>query len=272
MSITLRRPSDPPSEGGAGPGVETPPTGNPAVAPAVAPAGTEAPGSPRKRRGRPAGSRQEDLHIGGEPRVDLLPPEVRTARRDRRLRRAFGWGVLVVALVMVLAVGAAFAFNIGAQARLIGARLETTDLLTQQQQYAEVREVQRQVALAEAAQQVGAATEIDWNAFLQKVQSVQPAGVTLKSVSVDSASPIAVYQQSTDPLQGPRVGTVAIEAYSPTLPDVAAWVSALEKVDGVVDAVPGATNFDATTNQYVASVTVHVGEALYTKRFQPKGK
>jgi hypothetical protein len=102
------------------------------------------------------------------------------------------------------------------------------------------------------------------------VQSSQPAGVTLKSVAADSASPIAMYQQSTDPLQGPRVGTISLEAMSPTLPDVASWVSALEALDGVVDAVPGATNFDSTANQYVATVTVHVGEALYTKRFQAK--
>lgn len=223
-------------------------------------------------RSLPAEVHQEGLAVGAEPRVDLLPPEVRAERRNARTRRGFGWGVLAVLLVVLLATAGAFSVNVLSQAELLAARSRTTSLLAQQQRYAPVREVQKEVALAQAAQQAGASTEIDWKAFLDQVGAAQPAGLALSSVAVDSVSPTALYQQSADPLQGPRIGTVAVVGTSAALPDVPAWVSALQKIPGVVDVVPGTVTLDDVKNVYKATVTIHVSDRLYTKRFEPKDK
>lgn len=283
MSITLRRQDDAQSEpeqgaeagkgGKAGKGAKA---GKAAKEP-------RQPKAPRSRKdraiapepGKPphralGAGKQEDLRIGVEPRVDLLPPEVRSARRNRRLRRGFGWGVLVVLLAVVLASGGAFALSVMAQTRLIAARAQTTELLAEQQKYSEVREVQKQAELAEAAQRVGASTEIVWKPFLDEVGAVQPAGLAITSLTMDSASPIAVYQQSPDPLQGPRVGTVTIVAASPTLPDVPQWVRGLQKISGVTDVVPGSVSYDETSHKYTATVTIHVDDSLFAKRFEKK--
>lgn len=247
MSITLRRPSGPPDS-------------------------PEQPGPKPKRRARPtpppAG---EDLRIGSDPRVDLLPPEVRSARRDARTRRGFVWGVLAVVLAVIIGIGAAFGFNVLAQTQLFAAQQRADQLLAGQQKYLPVRTIQNQVDVAEAAQQVGASTEIAWQPFIAAIGAVEPAGLKMNHITVDSASPIANFEQSTDPLQGPRVATLTIVTVSATLPDVPAWVSAVLKVDGVVDAVPGAVNLDET-GIYTSSVTIHVDESLFTKRFQPKEK
>ena len=212
------------------------------------------------------------VRFGEEPRVDLLPPDVRSARRNRRTRRGFGWGVLVVGLAVIVAIGGAFALNVAAQAQLIAARMHSTELLVQQKRFSSVRDIQKEVAVAEGAQQTGASTEIDWKSFLDKVATAQPAGLTLTSLTMDSASPIAVYQQSSDPLQGPRVGTVEVVVSSTSLPDVPAWVLALQKIPGVVDVVPGSVTLDQTAHVYSATVTIHVDDSLYTHRFDPKGK
>lgn len=233
---------------------------------APGPKRTSAPGP------KTAGPRKEGLTVGSEPRVDLLPPEVRAERRNARTRRGFGWGVLAVLLVVLIAAGGAFSLNVLSQANLIAARSETASVLAQQQRFASVRGVQKQVALAEAAEQAGGSTEIDWKALLDQVTVAQPAGLTLSTLAVDSVSPIALYQQSADPLQGPRVGTVTVVGVSATLPNVPAWVAALQKIPGVVDVVPGTVSLDEVNNVYKATVTIHVSDSLYTKRFEPKGQ
>ncbi|GAA4142944.1 hypothetical protein [Leifsonia shinshuensis] len=298
MSITARRTNDADdtdegapkrgarAKGGASPSKAAKPPREPKAA--KAPKGRASTTEPKKAKPQkppkgttaaaaPKGSvasaaRHESAGVGMEPRVDLLPPEVRAERRNARTRRGFGWGVLAVVLVVLIAAGGAFSLNVVSQAALLTARGDTASLLAQQARYAPVRDLQKQVALAQAAQQAGASTEIDWKAFLDKVGAAQPSGLSLATVAVDSIAPTAIYQQSTDPLQGPRVGTVTVVGNSAALPNVPAWVAALQKIPGVVDVVPGTVTLDEAKNVYKATVTIHVSESLYTKRFAPKGK
>lgn len=228
-------------------------------------------GAKTPRVKKPIG-RSEGFDIGLEPRVDLLPPEVRAERKNKSTRRAFGWGVLVVVLVVIVGVGGAFAYNVSAQAGLLTAQLTTTDLLAQQQKFSGARDVQNQVALAQAAQQVGASTEVDWKALLDQIGAVQPSGVVLETVAADSASPLAVYQQSADPLQAPRIGTVTTVSASSSIPDIVAWVRELGKIPGVTDVVPSTLALDATTNQYKVTITLHIDQSRYAKRFEQKAK
>jgi hypothetical protein len=237
----------------------------------------ETPTAPAPKRGkrepRPARTRGvEELRIGGDPRVDLLPPEVRSSRRYARTRRGFTWGVLVVVLVVVLANGAAFAYNLSSQAQLLSAQARTSELLAEQQKYVGVRQVQNQVDVLIAGQQVGASTEVDWKKFIEAVGAAEPPTLKMVTMSVDSASPIADYPQSNDPLQGPRIATVEIQAFSATFPDVPSWARAVLAVDGVVDAVPGTVNLDEQSRGYVTTLTIHVSDSLYLKRFETKGK
>ncbi|MGO4301096.1 hypothetical protein [Leifsonia sp. RAF41] len=247
MSISIRRPSDPP---------ETP---------------DAKPSKKKKAPVAPPPHDVGDLRIGGDPRVDLLPPEVRSSRRNARTRRGFTWGVLAVFLFVIVASGAAFGYDVVAQTQLLTAQAKANELLAEQQKYLEVRNVQNQVDIAVAAQQVGASTEVDWQKFLTEVGKAEPKTMLFKKMTIDSATPIANYQQSTDPLQGPRIATVTFQAVSATFPDVPTWVRGLLKVDGVVDAVPGTVNLDAT-GVYTSTVTIHLSESLYTKRFQTKGQ
>ncbi|GAA1440201.1 hypothetical protein [Leifsonia poae] len=265
MSITLRRPAD-------------------AEQPEVAPDATTSTGSSKdktvkkaKAAGESRSSKQkaptrDALVVGGAPRVDLLPLEVRAGRKAKRLRRGLGYGVLATVIVMVLAAGAAFAFNVAAQARMLLAQSETATLLAQQQDFVEVRQVQGQVAVAQAAQQVGASTEIDWKAYLGRVQGTLPGDVSMQKVTVDSSTPMAIYAQATVPLQPARVATLTFTASSPNIPQVPEWLRALAKLPGYADATPGTITLDKTTNQYTVNITMHINDAAFDKRFQPKGK
>jgi hypothetical protein len=214
---------------------------------------------------------KESLIVGGEPRVDLLPPEVSAERKSKTTRRTLGFGVLAVALVVILASGGASILALEAQVQLTAEQARTGALLGQQAKYLDVRKVQDQVKLVQAAQQVGASTEIDWKKYLNSVQSTLPANVTIQTVTIDSASPLAIYTQPTAPLQGARVATLSFAASSPTLPQVPVWLDALATLPGFADAVPGSVTLESTTGVYTVNITMHINEGAFDKRFTTKG-
>jgi hypothetical protein len=214
----------------------------------------------------------ESLSIGGEPRVDLLPPEVRAERNAGALRRRLGFGVIVLIALAVGGSGVAGIQAIQAQVSLITEQTRTASLLLQQKKYIQVRSVQDEVGLIQAAQQVGTSTEIDWKKYLSEVQATLPANVTLDTVKIDSASPLTEYTQATAPLQGSRVATLSFTAKSPTLPEVPAWLDALSALPGFTDASPGSVTRDDATGVYTVDITMHINQAAYTNRFAAKGK
>ncbi|WP_345761935.1 hypothetical protein [Diaminobutyricibacter sp. McL0608] len=265
MSLTLKRPTDEPDEVQK---VTKPKKGEPKpTKQKAAKSGPSSKPAPSKG-GRPGVS----YEVGAEPRVDLLPPEVRAQRKAASTRRGLGFAVLASVLLVGLAAGGSAFLAFSAQASLTESQQQTSSLLAQQSKYISVRKLQDQVALATAAQQVGASTEIDWKTYLNKVQATLPANVVIDTVTVDSASPLAQYSQSTAPLQGARVATVTFDAKSSTLPEVPAWLTALAKLPGFADATPGTVTLDQTSKVYSVNITMHVNDAAFDQRFSPKEK
>ena len=67
--------------------------------------------------------------VGGLPRVDLLPPEVRAERRGGVAVRRAWMGVIGAAAVVGIAVGGATLRSMEAQDELIAAQADTQQLL-----------------------------------------------------------------------------------------------------------------------------------------------
>ncbi|WP_104194975.1 hypothetical protein [Cryobacterium sp. M25] len=215
---------------------------------------------------------KETLVIGGEPRVDLLPLEVRKERTAKGTRRRLALSVVGLLAIAIVGSVAASTLSLQAQTRLADEQALTAGLLVEQSEYIKVRNVQDQVTLVEAAQQVGSSTEIDWKKYLENVQATLPAGVTIDAITVDSASPLAIYDQPTLPLQGARVATVGFTATSAVLPDVPTWLNALATLPGYADALPSSANLDEATNTYKVNITMHINDAAFSKRFATEVK
>jgi Tfp pilus assembly protein PilN len=211
------------------------------------------------------------LRVGGEPRVDLLPPELLDQRKAAGNRRRLGLGVVLVLVLVLGGTAAATVGSIQAQAKLLTAQSLTQSLLAQQKKYIEVQKVQDEVSAREAAQQVGTSTEIDWKKYLTAVQGTLPARVTLTTITIGSASPLTTYTQATVPLQGSRVATLSFAVETPSLPQVPVWLNALPSLPGYVDAVPGSVTRDDTTGLYTVNITMHINGAAFSKRFAAKG-
>ena len=213
----------------------------------------------------------EALVLGGDSRVDLLPPEVLLKRKAKVVRRRLGLVVLLVALLVIGGTALVRAQAQQAQANLAIEQANTQSLLVQQRKYVEVRKVQQQVDTIMAAQQVGTATEINWEQYLTSVQATLPPNVTIDTINIDSATPFAPYTQATAPLQGARIATLSFTAKSSTLPEVPAWLDALTSLPGYADASPGSVTRNES-GAYSVSITMHINQAAFTNRFAPTGK
>lgn len=217
------------------------------------------------------GSRNPDLVIGGESRVDLLPQEIRTLRKGKVLRRRLGFLVILVAVIVAGA-------SVLVRAQAVQAKLDLSieqgnaqSILLQQRKYGEVQKIQKEADTIQAAQQVGTSTEINWKNYLISVQATLPPNVTLDSVNIDSATPFASYAQPSAPLQGERIATLSFTAISSTLPQVPQWLIALATLPGYADANPGSVN-RTETGSYSVNITMHINQAAFTNRFATAGK
>lgn len=208
--------------------------------------------------------------VGGAPRADLLPPEIRREHTGRKTRRKLLWGVVAVTAVVFLGTGASYYFALTSQLSLLAAQDRTNDLLLEQQKYSEVRVIQNELSDVEAAQQVGAGTEIDWKAYLDQIETSLPDGVAIVAVDIEGASPMVDYEQPSAPLQGMRVATLTFGAVTETLPDTDAWLVSLAKLPGFTDANPDSISLDEATGLYTSVITMHIGEDAWSERFVPE--
>jgi hypothetical protein len=211
-------------------------------------------------------SQEPELILGGEPRVNLLPPEVAEQARDRLLRRKLVLATAGTVVLVLLGIGGAGVYTTSSTMQLADAQAETANLLAEQGQYVAVRRVQAQVDTAHAARAVGGWTEIDWKAYLQGVRAVLPADVGIDAVSVDSTSPLTAFAQPTVPLQNARVAAMTVTLASPGLPTVPQWLEQLQALPGMADATAG--SITAVENGgYTVLVTMNINAEAFSGRF-----
>lgn len=211
-------------------------------------------------------SASEELIIGGEPRVDLLPPVVKARQRGKALRRGLGLGVVGVIVLVGAGAGLASWQAAVSQAELADAQQRTTELLAEQTKYVEVRQVQDDVDMSIAARQVGASTEIDWKAYLRELRAVLPSNVTIDTVNVSSSSPLVLFEAPSAPLLAPRIGVIDLKLTSPELPTVPEWLEAMKELPGYADSTPGSITLSGAGG-YAVDLTLHINEGAFSNRF-----
>lgn len=211
----------------------------------------------------------QGLVLGALPRASLLPPELKEEEKAKGVRRRL---VAVIILVIVVVVGG-YAFSaIGAevaQQRLAAANNRTTELLSEQGEYIEVRQLADQVKASEEARTLAMATDADWAAYVDLIDaSLLSVGASVQTFDVVTSTPFAQFGVSTSLLEGERVAEIKFSGASPSLPVVASWLRALEGLPGFVDAK--ATTVTLAGDVYTMEVVLHVNSAVYTNRFVPE--
>ncbi|MDH6238048.1 hypothetical protein [Cryobacterium sp. CG_9.6] len=214
----------------------------------------------------------DEVQFGAEPRVDLLPPEVRLRKRERIILQRLGGVLVIVSLLVGAGIAASTWQAAEVQRELVLAQQRTVELLAAQAQYSGVQKMQSDLDGTKVAREFGASTEIDWKAYVAEIQSRLPADVGVSSYSLESASPLVIYEQPTVPLQGPRTATVRVVFAAPTVPSLPPWLEAMESLPGYADSYPPViTRVEGGT--YTVDWLLHINEDALTQRFAlPEGQ
>lgn len=161
------------------------------------------------------------LVIGGEPRIDFLPLEIKQRKENRKSRRSLI--TLVIAVIVVCLGGYAFSAATAVQsvASVDAERARTAQLLQEQTKYAEARTVATDTAAADAAALVGSADEILWKKYVQELQDVLPEKTSIVQFSINSKDVLAE-DTATEviPLQAASIADVLFTVETPSLASI----------------------------------------------------
>ncbi|WP_104135363.1 MULTISPECIES: hypothetical protein [unclassified Cryobacterium] len=202
-------------------------------------------------------SNRRELIYGGEPRANLLPPELRAKRKGKMLRQIILVASAGVVFFMAASIGAVSVQARVAQTDLAHAEVRTNELLLESAKYSQVRSVQAQIDLTGAARSVATGSEIDWRAYLADVRVILPSAVTIDALAIDSGSPWEDFAQSTVALHNPRVATLTLTLTSPSLPAVPQWLTNLKMLPGFADASPGSIT-RSESGTYVVDIEINI--------------
>ncbi|MGY6496773.1 MAG: hypothetical protein ACXIUP_00950 [Microcella sp.] len=207
--------------------------------------------------------------LGGVPRVDLLPAEIRDAAKGSRQRAWMTVGVLA-ALAAVVGVTVLTSLLADEAERDLAREQDiTTQLLAEQAAYSEVRSIASMVDMIASAQQAAGITDVQWTTFIATVESTLPGNVRIVEFDISAATPLRSIADSSDPLIASRVATIVFTAESADLPNVRLWLEALTAVPGFTDATPGTVQLNDSTGQYDTTITMGVDERAWSGRFAP---
>lgn len=217
----------------------------------------------------------ETLTLGGTPRADLLPAATRDAIRRRPIVRRLVAGVIVLAIVALVAVAGATVLSLLAQAQLQAERDRSERLLAQQLEFAEARAIDAALTEANNSRLAVTSAEIDWESLLGEIRSTLPAGVLL--VSVDGVitagdAPSADDQANgndsePEPLRQDSVASISISATSPTVPDVEAWLADLETVTGFAGIAPPTSVVGSEGASYTVTIEFLLNQEAFLGRY-----
>lgn len=207
------------------------------------------------------------------PQVNLLPPEIRSARTLSVVKRWLGIAILLSFTVAALGYGYAVLEERAAHADLDLANAATNDLLAEQARYADVPLVLGQLATIEDARRLGMSTEILWSDYLGAITAAIPEGVTLETLNYAGASPSVPRTLSGNALFAPAGGVIAFSGRAPTIPDTAAWMDALDAIPGLRDAwiTVDQIGGDDSESYYLMTSSVQVDASAYANRFVQTG-
>lgn len=208
------------------------------------------------------------LVVGGTPRAELLPPEIALEKKAAGQRRSLLGGLVVVIAVVVLAYAGATGLSQLSQARLDELNAQSADLLAQQSEFIEARQLAAQVSAANAAREIGIGPEIDWMKYLNLLASAASGtNVGVVTIKVTAETPIVPFAQSTVVFEKPRVAEVTFTGLAGSPAEVASWVTKMLAIEGVADA--SITSIEDVGGAFSYTVVIHLNSDAYSLRGAP---
>lgn len=170
--------------------------------------------------------------IGGEPRIDFLPPEIRQRKDARRRFRVLLAVVVGVVTICLAAYAGVTTIAVSRQVALLLEQERTIELITEQGRYVKARDAAATVETARDARLVASAPEILWREQLPALQATLPEGAAITQYSVAAQSATNAAPVPEGALALPLVAQVTLGATFATVESVAAWQDSLVNLPG----------------------------------------
>jgi Tfp pilus assembly protein PilN len=206
------------------------------------------------------------------PRVNLMPPEIEAERGFRKVQIGLGAATLAVAGLVVGGFVWASAAASEEQERLSAAQQRTADLTAEQAEYAEVPQVLGELEAADAAQATAMASDVLWYEYLDRLAASYPKDVWLKDMNVLMAPPVDGTAVAAGAAAASTIGTISFSGTGLVHTDVAAWLDALDGIEGFQNATYSTAERTELDGRVVVDFTstVEVGPEALSLRFEPK--
>ena len=214
----------------------------------------------------PAATKDTKLVLGGTPRVDLLPNEIKQGKKGAVIRRRLAIGVVGVIVLSAAAYGVAAIGAFNAASALNAVNDETLALQTEQAKYAAARDLESRITGVKAAYIAGSSSEIDWYKFIGELSARTPEGATVALTAVAS-SPVESVPQPLDALTGPRIASIVLVIRTKNLFNSANFVTELSTVTGFVNAAVNNTSYNSDGNYYETGITLNINTDALRNRF-----
>jgi len=210
-------------------------------------------------------TRNPTLILGGEPRADLLPPEVHLRAKARSTRRTLAFFVVFAVVVAGAGYGFAFARAIQAQESLADAQAQTLVLLAEQSKYSETIRVGGLVEMSKRSRVAALSNEVDWPALIDEINGYLPSGASVGALTLTARVPWEEPLQPIGPLRSPRVATAILVLESKKLLDSTEVIRQLALMEGFADA-----SIDVVERSdliFKTTITLNLSEAVLFDRF-----
>ncbi|HMO11347.1 MAG TPA: fimbrial assembly protein [Actinotalea sp.] len=210
------------------------------------------------------------LGAPARPQVNLLPPEVNSRRALGKVKVRLVLVLVLVLLASVMSVAYAIWGQITAAADLALKQTEVQRLQGEQAQYAEVPAIKNEISRIEQARTYGMSTEVLWADHVDAIRAVTPQGVTIQALNTDLVYPGIQAPASANPLDPGSAGNISFLARATTLPNIGAWVDALDAIPGLSGAVFSTATITGGVDgltYYDFSVTIQVDTSAFAERY-----
>jgi Tfp pilus assembly protein PilN len=206
-----------------------------------------------------------NLAIGGEPRVHLLPLDVSERKQMRQLKRRLGIGVVAAVVVVAAAYGAVTVSLATAQSQLANEQARTTQLAAQQAKFSAVTKVKADSAAIQAAQKTASSAEVVWKPYVQDIEASLPAGSAIVDFNGTVDAPLGGTATTVTPLGAPHVATIQLTVTMTQNP-IGGWLTTLPSLKGFVDATPDSIA-KKSDGIYTVVVTIHLDKSALSTRY-----
>jgi len=208
------------------------------------------------------------LVIGGVPRADLLPPEIKQDEKNRAQRKTLIGVMIAAAVLVLLGYAGATLVATGAQAALEAENDKTATILTQQMEFAEAGSISDQITAVKSARILGMSTESDWSIFLGEFEKSLGDKFAIANVTVVASTPLAGLPPTVIPLEQPHVTEITLEVASQSHAVIPAWLDKVDAMTGVVYSTNSEVLYDKKEDRWHTLVVVQFDNSLYMKRFE----